>query len=171
MAIRSTASGRETPRRGALVEAEFTSREAARISGVPFFTLDYWDRSAFLKPSIARSTGRGRGHGRLYSYGDVLRLRIARELRNQHVSLQTLRFVVRRLADRARDLATAHYVVVGKTIRLAASFDELVRVLRSERRPFAFVLDLGDIQDAIAGRATRLRSASAATPTSRQAGS
>ena len=104
------ASGRETPKRGALVEAEFTSREAARISGVPFFTLDYWDRSAFLKPSIARSTGRGRGHGRLYSYGDLLRLRIARELRDQHVSLQTLRFVVRRLGDRSRDLAIARYV-------------------------------------------------------------
>ena len=59
----------------------FTSREAARISGVPFFTVDYWDRSKFLKPSIARSAGRGRGRGRLYSYSDILRLRIARELR------------------------------------------------------------------------------------------
>ena len=42
-----------------MFENGYTSREAARISGVPFFTVDYWDRSRFLKPSIARSAGRG----------------------------------------------------------------------------------------------------------------
>ena len=51
----------------------FTSREAARISGVPFFTVDYWDRSKFLKPSIARSAGRGRGRGRLSTVLDASR--------------------------------------------------------------------------------------------------
>jgi DNA-binding transcriptional MerR regulator len=134
----------------------FTSREAAQISGVPFFTVDYWDRSKFLKPSIARSTGRGKGHGRLYSYGDILRLRIARELREQHVSLQTLRYVVERLGERSSGLLEARYVVVGKKVQLARDLDELVEFLRTGRPTFGFVLDLAEIQSGVAARAAKI---------------
>jgi DNA-binding transcriptional MerR regulator len=161
---RSTGRAQESAPRG---RAGFTSREAAQISGVPFFTVDYWDRSKFLKPSIARSTGRGKGHGRLYSYGDILRLRIARELREQHVSLQTLRYVVERLGEKAQGLSEARYVVVGKGVQLARDLDELVEILRTGRRTFGFVLDLIEIQSGVAARAEklarRLRARSAAS--------
>ena len=133
----------------------YTSREAAQISGVPFFTVDYWDRSRFLKPSIARSTGRGRGRGRLYSYTDLLRLRIARELREQQVSLQTLRHVVKRLGERSEGLQGARFVVVGKQIDLVADFDELIALLRDRHRTFGFLLDLSSIQSAVAERAAK----------------
>ena len=140
------------------VVAGYTSREAARLSAVPFFTVDYWDRSKFLKPSIARSLGRGRGRGRLYSYSDILRLRIARELREQHVSFQTLRHVVRRLGEIEAGLDKARYVFVGQKVELVASFDELVDVLRSRTRHFGFLLDLSEIQRGVAERAASLRS-------------
>lgn len=136
----------------------FTSREAARISGVPFFTVDYWDRSKFLKPSIARSAGRGRGRGRLYSYADILRLRIARELREQHVSLQTLRHVVKRLGETAEGLDKARYVFVAERIELVADFAALTDVLRSKARTFGFLLDLSEIQQGVAERAAKVRS-------------
>jgi DNA-binding transcriptional MerR regulator len=139
----------------------YTSREAARLSAVPFFTVDYWDRSKFLKPSIARSHGRGRGRGRLYSYTDILRLRIARELREQHVSLQTLRHVIRRLGEIRAGLEEARYVFVGQKVELLGSFDDLVDVLRSRTRHFGFLLDLSEIQRGVAKRAARLRSARA----------
>lgn len=136
----------------------YTSSEAARVSGVPFFTVDYWDRSKFLKPSIARSAGRGRGRGRLYSLGDVYLLRIARELREQHVSLRTLRHVVKRLSERSSELSTASYVYVGRQVELLASFDELVGLLRGGDHSFGFVLSLVEIQSGVSGRIAKLRS-------------
>lgn len=136
----------------------FTSREAARISGVPFFTVDYWDRSKFLKPSIARSAGRGRGRGRLYSYSDLLRLRIARELREQHVSLQTLRHVVKRLGEIAEGLDRARYVFVAERVELVADFTALTEILRTKARTFGFLLDLSEIQRGVAERAVKVRS-------------
>ena len=136
----------------------FTSRDAARISGVPFFTVDYWDRSKFLKPSIAQSAGRGRGRGRLYSYSDILRLRIARELREQHVSLQTLRHVVKRLGEIAAGLDKARYVFVGEKVELVANFAELTEVLSTKARTFGFLLDLSEIQQGVAVRAAKVRS-------------
>ncbi len=136
----------------------FTSREAARISGVPFFTVDYWDRSKFLKPSIARSAGRGRGRGRLYSYADLLRLRIARELREQHVSLQTLRHVVKRLGEIATGLEASRYVFVGEKVELVADFPALSEILRTKARTFGFLLDLSEIQRGVAERTLKVRS-------------
>lgn len=136
----------------------FTSREAARISGVPFFTVDYWDRSKFLKPSIARSAGRGRGRGRLYSYSDILRLRIARELREQHVSLQTLRHVVKRLGEITDGLDKSRYVFVAEKVELVADFAALTEILRTKARTFGFLLDLSEIQRGIAERAAKARS-------------
>lgn len=136
----------------------FTSRDAARISGVPFFTVDYWDRSKFLKPSIARSAGRGRGRGRLYSYTDILRLRIARELREQHVSLQTLRHVVKRLGEITDGLDKSRYVFVAEKVELVADFAALTEILRTKARTFGFLLDLSEIQRGIAERAAKARS-------------
>lgn len=136
----------------------FTSREAARISGVPFFTVDYWDRSKFLKPSIARSAGRGRGRGRLYSYSDILRLRIARELREQHVSLQTLRHVVKRLGEIATGLDRARYVFVGEKVELVTDFAALTEILATKARTFGFLLDLSEIQHGVAERTAKVRS-------------
>lgn len=142
----------------ATVMEGFTSREAARISGVPFFTVDYWDRSKFLKPSIARSAGRGRGRGRLYSYPDILRLRIARELREQHVSLQTLRHVVKRLGEISEGLDTARYVFVAEKVEMVRDFAELTEILRTKARTFGFLLDLSEIQRGVAERAAKARS-------------
>jgi DNA-binding transcriptional MerR regulator len=147
-------------------ESGYTSRQAARISGVPFFTVDYWDRSKFIKPSISPSAGRGRGRGRLYSYADLIRLRIARELREQQVSIQTLRHVVKRLGERAQDLVGAGYVFVGRQVELAEDFDGLVAILKKPGRSFGFVLDLGGIKKGVAERARR-----AATPGRAPAGS
>lgn len=140
----------------------FTSMQAARLSGVPFFTVDSWDRTRFLQPSVTRAGGRGRGRERFYSYEDVLRLRIARELRDQHVSLQTLRHVVSKLARQNRGLRTARYVLVGRRVQLARSFDELVACLRRARWVFGFLLDLTDVARAIGERARHLRAAVAA---------
>ena len=141
----------------------------ARVSGVPFFTVDYWDRSKFLRPSIARSTGRGKGRGRLYSYADALRLRIARELREQHVSLLTLRYVVKRLGERAEDLIDARYVLVGRKIELASTFEDLVGLLKTRGSSFGFLLDLAEIQRGVAERAGKLRAPARATAGTRLA--
>jgi DNA-binding transcriptional MerR regulator len=149
---------RSNARSNAMVGEGFTSREAARISGVPFFTVDYWDRSKFLKPSIAQSAGRGRGRGRLYSYADTLRLRIARELREQHVSLQTLRHVVKRLGEIPAGLERARYVFVSEKVELVEDFAALTEVLRTKARTFGFLLDLSEIQQGVATRAAKLRS-------------
>ncbi len=135
----------------------YTSRQAAQVSGVPFFTIDYWGRTKFLVPSVAKGRGRGKGRQRMYSYGDLVRLRIARELREQHVSLETLRSVIHKLADWTDELADAAFVVVGAKVELARGADELAAILRRPgRHVFGIILDLRQLLKTVRERAAAL---------------
>jgi DNA-binding transcriptional MerR regulator len=150
------ASSEEAP----LVARRFSSMQAARISGVPFYTVDYWARSRFLLPTLARGEGRGRGRERFYSYHDVLRLRIARELRDEKVSLETLRRVVEKLGKHALELADARYVLVRRDVDLLQTPEALVALLsRPGKGTFGILLDLTDVARFVAERARKLRSA------------
>ncbi len=51
-------------KRGGATQA-YTSREAEQVSGVPFFTIDYWGRTRFLVPSVAEGNGRGKKNRRV----------------------------------------------------------------------------------------------------------
>lgn len=140
-----------------LAERAYTSHEAARISGVPFFTVDYWGRIKFLVPTVAKGQGRGKGRQRMYSYGDIVRLRIARELREQKVSLETLRVIAHRLAPVTAELATASYVLVGNQVETARTAAELVTILkRRGRRTFGVLLDLRVLLETVRERAAAL---------------
>jgi DNA-binding transcriptional MerR regulator len=139
-------------------EDRYTSREAAQISGVPFFTVDYWDRSGFLRPTVSPGGGRGRGRERVYSYADILRLRIARELRDEEVSFQTLRHVVDKLRRHGAELAGSRFVLVGRSVHMAQSSKDVARILESssKRKTFAVLVDLTDLTRTTATRARRV---------------
>ncbi|HEY6321462.1 MAG TPA: MerR family transcriptional regulator [Thermoanaerobaculia bacterium] len=138
------------PAAPAVYARAYTSREAAEVSEVPFFTIDYWGRTKFLVPTVAEGRGRGKGRQRMYSYGDLIRMRIARELREQKVSLETLRTIVQRLAPVSRELASAHFVLVGREVEIAGSRAKLMTILsRPRRRTFGVLLDLREILETV----------------------
>ncbi len=70
------------------VTLAFTTREAQQLSGLSARRLQYWDETAFIRPSVAARLGRG--SPRLYSFRDLIQLRIAALLRD-HISMQALR--------------------------------------------------------------------------------
>jgi uncharacterized protein (DUF433 family) len=66
----------------------FTTHESERLTGLTPRRLQYWDETGFITPSVAAR--RGRGSPRLYSFQDLVQLRIAAQLRDR-LSLQALR--------------------------------------------------------------------------------
>lgn len=151
--------GQASRRRPAAVPSgrAYTSREAAEVSEVPFFTIDYWGRTKFLVPTVAEGQGRGKGRQRMYSYGDLIRMRIARELREQRVSLETLRAIVQKLAAVSRELASAHFVLVGREVEIAGSRAGLMAILaRPRRRTFGVLLDLRAVLETVRENARKL---------------
>ncbi len=85
------------------VIAAFTEDQAARLTGVSRRQLASWDRSKFFVPSIDFGD-RGRPYGRLYSFRDLLSLRVLNQLRNEtRVSFPHLQEVKEELAHLGDD--------------------------------------------------------------------
>lgn len=71
----------------------FTPKEVARIIGISYRQIQYWDSSGFVRPSYRR-----RGRFRSYTFGDLILLKVAKELRERGTSIQRLRVVIDSLA-------------------------------------------------------------------------
>ena len=75
----------------------FTGRRYAAWCGITYRQLDYWARTGLLQPSVA--TAKGSGSRRVYSYSDVLELKVIKQLLDAGVSLQSARRAVECLRD------------------------------------------------------------------------
>ena len=76
----------------------FGEEDAARLTGVSVGQLRSWDRKGFLVPSYA-AENRRQPYSRVYSFRDIVALRVLNSLRNEHkVPLQHLRKVAEKLA-------------------------------------------------------------------------
>jgi DNA-binding transcriptional MerR regulator len=129
----------------------FSTGDAVRITGVSFRNIDYWARTKFIVPSIADA--KGTGTERIYSFSDLLALRVARELREAGISTQSLRRVVDFLRTRkglTHPLAECRLIVTGADVQIANSPQKIMSVLRTPgQTSFAFVFDLARTVDAM----------------------
>lgn len=79
------------------VIAAFGEEQTERLTGVTKSQLRYWDRTDFYRPSYAERNRRV-AFSRVYSFNDIVALRVLNVLRNQYgVSLPHLRHVSERL--------------------------------------------------------------------------
>ncbi len=85
----------------------FTTREAQQLTGLTARRLQYWDETDFIRPSIAAR--KGRGSPRLYSFRDLVQLRVAAMLRSS-LPLQALRRL-KAFLDQEAPFATVTFAV------------------------------------------------------------
>jgi uncharacterized protein (DUF433 family) len=82
------------------VIAAFSEEQSARLTGVTLSQLRYWSRTGFFCPELDSDVA----IGRIYSFQNIVALRVLNVLRNQYgVSLPHLREVSERLAHLAED--------------------------------------------------------------------
>ena len=112
---------------------------ACTVAGISYRQLDYWARTGLLVPSIRPATGSG--SQRLYSFRDILILRIVKNLLDTGVSLQNVRAAVEHLSDRgATDLAQITLMSDGASIYECRSKDEVFDLLRGGQGVFGIAV-------------------------------
>ena len=85
------------------VIAAFSEIQTERLTGITRRQLRYWDNTCFYSPSYAEKNRRV-AFSRIYSFKDIVALRVLSALRNQYqVSLQHLREVSERLSHLPSD--------------------------------------------------------------------
>ncbi|MCI0424323.1 MAG: helix-turn-helix domain-containing protein [Actinobacteria bacterium] len=121
------------------MDQAYTAEQACRLSGCTHHQLRYWDRVGLVSPSVQGSGGRP-GVRRLYSFRDLVGLRVVRSLLDNGMSLQRVRRAwdyLRREASMDEHLAEVKLVTDGVTIFAVSSDDgELLDVLRQGQLSF-----------------------------------
>jgi DNA-binding transcriptional MerR regulator len=101
---------------------------AANAVGISYRQLDYWDRTALVQPSVRGASGSGTQ--RLYSFRDVLVLKLVKNLLDTGVSLQQIRTAVEELrASGISDLAKITLMSDGARVYLCTTQDEVIDLL------------------------------------------
>ena len=103
--------------------------QVCKIVNITYRQLDHWTRTELVRPSIAEA--KGSGTQRLYSYTDLVELKVIKSLLDGGLSLQSVRKVIEYLrSNLGSDLATASLVIEGNRSVLARSGEEIVDLVR-----------------------------------------
>ena len=127
------------------VQEGFLISHVERLTGVDSRTIDFWDRSAFISPSLQGATGKG--SQRLWSFDDLVAIKVAGQLRGLGVSLQALRKVTAYLRGRTPPRTFANTFLVSNGVDVfERSGDALISTLRQPGQgALAWVVDVGAI--------------------------
>ena len=122
----------------------FTAQQACRLTGCTAHQLRYWDRVKLIEPSLQNTGGRP-GRRRLYSFRDLVALRVVRSLLDNGMSVQRVRRAwdyLRRTGNMDTHLAEVKLVTDGQTIfRIASNDAELLDALREGQLAFFVAID------------------------------
>lgn len=112
---------------------------ACGAAGVTYRQLDYWARTGLLEPSVRNPSGSGTQ--RLYSFRDILVLKIIKRLLDTGVSLQQIRVAVTALRERGvQDLAHITLASDGASVYECTSDDEVIDLVRGGQGVFAIAV-------------------------------
>ena len=140
---------------------------ACAAAGITYRQLDYWARTALVEPSVRAA--HGSGSQRLYSFRDILVLKVVKRLLDTGISLQQIRAAVDHLRDRGTgDLARLTLMSDGVSVYECASADEVVDLLAGGQGVFGIAL--GRIWQEVDGTLAELPAEQAEPPEGRDAG-
>lgn len=106
----------------------YRGTSAAAACGISYRQLDYWDRTGLVQPSVRGAAGSG--SQRLYSFRDILVLKLVKRLLDTGVSLQQIRIAVDQLrAAGINDLAEITLMSDGARVYLCTTQDEVMDLL------------------------------------------
>ncbi len=133
----------------------FRGPQVCNIVGITYRQLDYWARTDLLRPSI--SDARGSGTQRVYSYTDLLQLKVIKQLLDAGVSLRSTRRAIECLRASGAPVASASLVIADDRSVLAHSGEELFDLLRGGQGVLSIVLGMdrivSEVEAAITGLA------------------
>ena len=121
-------------------EPGYRGPTVCRLVGISYRQLDYWARTGLVTPSVRAADGSG--SQRLYSFTDLVELRIIKRLLDAGVSLQRIREAIRYLRKESsgRPLTDVTLMSDGRRIFACTSGEEVVDVLSHGQAVFGIAV-------------------------------
>nr|WP_269762028.1 MerR family transcriptional regulator [Ornithinimicrobium cryptoxanthini] len=134
---------------------------ACSAAGVTYRQLDYWARTGLLEPSVRNPSGSGTQ--RLYSFRDILVLKLIKRLLDAGVSLQQIRVAITHLRERGvQDLAHITLMSDGASVYECTSDDEVIDLVRGGQGVFGIAV--GSVWREVEGTLASMPSEKAEAP-------
>lgn len=128
-----------------IIKKFYISKEVCKIIGITYKQLDYYDRTDFIKPSI--NGAGGYGTRRMYSFNDLMKLKVIKKLMEAGISLQKLRKTKRYLEqyDASNNNSGDGFLKVtlisdGNTVYACNSDKAIIDTLKSGQGVFGIAL-------------------------------
>ena len=120
-------------------DAGFRGPTACSAAGITYRQLDYWARTGLVEPTVRSATGSGTQ--RLYSFKDILLLKIIKRLLDAGVSLQQIRIAIDHLRVRGTDdLTQVTLMSDGASVYECRSADEVIDLLQGGQGVFGIAI-------------------------------
>ncbi|WP_092564247.1 MULTISPECIES: MerR family transcriptional regulator [Bowdeniella] len=112
---------------------------ACKAAGITYRQLDYWARTGLVEPSIRGASGSG--SQRLYSFRDILVLKVVKRLLDTGVTLQQIRTAITFLHERGvDDLAQITLMSDGASVYECTSADEVIDLVQGGQGVFGIAV-------------------------------
>lgn len=134
------------------MEIGFTARQVIKLTGVPYSTLNLWAKNGLVQPSV--STASGTGTERVYSFSDLVALKVAFQLRKAGVTSSSLKKVVeflRKSEHMDNPLSEARLVVSGRDVAIVHEGELVSALSRPGQGYLQFVVDLPQVLGELIG--------------------
>lgn len=120
-------------------DAGFRGPTACSAAGITYRQLDYWARTGLVEATVRSATGSGTQ--RLYSFKDILLLKIIKRLLDAGVSLQQIRIAIDHLRVRGTDdLTQVTLMSDGASVYECRSADEVIDLLQGGQGVFGIAI-------------------------------
>lgn len=117
----------------------FRGPTACSAAGITYRQLDYWARTKLVEPTVRSATGSGTQ--RLYSFKDILLLKIIKRLLDAGVSLQQIRTAIDHLRERGTDdLTQVTLMSDGASVYECRSANEVIDLLQGGQGVFGIAI-------------------------------
>ncbi len=117
----------------------FRGPVACSAAGITYRQLDYWARTGLVVPEVRGATGSGTQ--RLYSFRDILILKVIKRLIDAGISLQQIRTAIEHLRARGvDDITEVTLMSDGVSVFECTSDDEVIDLLRGGQGVFGIAL-------------------------------
>jgi DNA-binding transcriptional MerR regulator len=125
----------------------YGGHSAASAAGISYRQLDYWDSTALVQPSVRPASGSG--SQRLYSFRDILVLKLVKKFLDAGVSLQQIRKAIVELRKAGiADLAKITLISDGAKVYLCTSGDQVIDLIDKGQGVFGISVGrvLGEVE-------------------------
>jgi DNA-binding transcriptional MerR regulator len=136
-------------------EEGFRGPQVCKIVGISYRQLDYWARTKLVPPSIRPA--QGSGSQRLYSFNDLVDLKLIKNLLETGVSLQRVREAIEYLHELGHDLTGVTIASDGTSVYALKSPEEVYDLLKGGQGVFGIAIDpvLEELQGSVSALRAR----------------